>query len=361
MAILNRTTKQWQAIDSAHHLHPFTDFKSLAEEGSIIISKADGVHLTNSDGKQLLDAMSGLWCVNIGYGRKSMAEVAYEQMQELPYYNSFFKTATVPSIELARQLAEITPKDLNYAFFSSSGSEANDTVVRMVKRYWDLKNEPTKKTFISREYAYHGSTMIGVSLGGMTGMHDQGGLLPGFSHIMPPYWYKYGESMSQEEFGLYAANKLEERIIELGAENVAAFTQKFEEVVTAQIDPELLIPQIGIDAVLELNQITAKFNQILKQFAPTGPGNMRPVFMSEHVFMTSNSRKIGGDKTHLRLEVFQEDSPLIKLNCIGFGLGAILDELDEGMPFSIVYNIEENHWNGKTTLQLNLKDIKIEN
>ena len=90
MAILNRTTKQWQEIDSAHQLHPFTDFKSLAEEGSIIISKANGVHLTNSDGKQLLDAMSGLWCVNIGYGRKSMAEVAYEQMQELPYYNSFF-------------------------------------------------------------------------------------------------------------------------------------------------------------------------------------------------------------------------------------------------------------------------------
>ena len=182
MAILNRTTKQWQEIDSAHQLHPFTDFKSLAEEGSIIISKANGVHLTNSDGKQLLDAMSGLWCVNIGYGRKSMAEVAYEQMQELPYYNSFFKTTTVPSIELARQLAEITPKDLNYAFFSSSGSEAIDTVVRMVKRYWDLKNQPSKKTFISREYAYHGSTMIGVSLGGMTGMHDQGGLLPGFSH-----------------------------------------------------------------------------------------------------------------------------------------------------------------------------------
>ena len=94
MAILNRTTKQWQEIDSAHQLHPFTDFKSLAEEGSIIISKANGVHLTNSDGKQLLDAMSGLWCVNIGYGRKSMAEVAYEQMQELPYYNSFFKTET---------------------------------------------------------------------------------------------------------------------------------------------------------------------------------------------------------------------------------------------------------------------------
>ena len=106
MAYLNRTTKQWQEIDTKHHLHPFTDYKSLAEEGSIIVTKADGVHLTTSDDKQLLDAMSGLWCVNVGYGRKNLAEVAYKQMQELPYYNSFFKTATPPSIELAKGLAE---------------------------------------------------------------------------------------------------------------------------------------------------------------------------------------------------------------------------------------------------------------
>ena len=223
MAYLNRTTKQWQDIDTAHHLHPFTDYKSLAKEGTNVIVKADGAHLTNTDDKQFLDAMSGLWCVNVGYGRKNLADVAYKQMQELPYYNSFFKTATAPSIELAQQLAEIAPNDLNHAFFSSSGSEANDTVVRMVRRYWDLKGKPNKKTFISREYAYHGSTMTGVSLGGMTAMHAQGGMMPGFEHVMPPYWYKYGEGMSPEEFGMYTANKIEEKINEIGAENIAAF------------------------------------------------------------------------------------------------------------------------------------------
>jgi len=223
MAYLNRTTKQWQDIDTAHHLHPFTDYKSLAKEGSNIIVKADGAHLINTDDKQFLDAMSGLWCVNVGYGRKNLADVAYKQMQELPYYNSFFKTATAPSIELAQQLAEIAPNDLNHAFFSSSGSEANDTVVRMVRRYWDLKGKPNKKTFISREYAYHGSTMTGVSLGGMTAMHAQGGMMPGFDHVMPPYWYKYGADMSPEEFGLFTANKIEEKINEIGPENVAAF------------------------------------------------------------------------------------------------------------------------------------------
>ena len=223
MAYLNRTTKQWQDIDTAHHLHPFTDYKSLAKEGTNVIVKADGAHLINTDDKQFLDAMSGLWCVNVGYGRKNLAEVAYKQMQELPYYNSFFKTATAPSIELAQQLAEIAPNDLNHAFFSSSGSEANDTVVRMVRRYWDLKGKPNKKTFISREYAYHGSTMTGVSLGGMTAMHAQGGMMPGFEHVMPPYWYKYGGDMSPEEFGMHTANKIEEKINEIGAENIAAF------------------------------------------------------------------------------------------------------------------------------------------
>ena len=223
MAYLNRTTKQWQEIDTKHHLHPFTDYKSLAEEGSIIVTKADGVHLTTSDDKQLLDAMSGLWCVNVGYGRKNLAEVAYKQMQELPYYNSFFKTATPPSIELAKELADLSPHDLNHAFFSSSGSEANDTVVRMVRRYWDLKGKPNKKTFISREFAYHGSTMTGMSLGGMTAMHAQGDMMPGFEHVLPPYRYKYGNEMSHEDFGIFAANKIEEKINEIGADNVAAF------------------------------------------------------------------------------------------------------------------------------------------
>ena len=158
-----------------------------------------------------------------------------------------------------------------------------------------------------------------------------------------------------EQFGghKYAAG------LTMKLENLDAFTQKFEEVVNEQIDDELLIPQINIDAALNLNQITDKFNKVLKQFAPTGPGNMRPVFMSENVFITSNSRKIGEDKTHLRLEVFQEENPEIKFNCIAFGMGHILDDLDEGMPISIAYNIEENHWQGNTTLQLNLKDIKV--
>jgi single-stranded-DNA-specific exonuclease len=157
-----------------------------------------------------------------------------------------------------------------------------------------------------------------------------------------------------EQFGghKYAAG------LTLPLKNIDAFAQKFEAVVANQIEDELLIPQVSIDAPLSLSQINKNFFKVLKQFAPNGPGNMRPVFMSEDVFITPNSRKIGEDKTHLRLEVFQESNPAIKLNCIGFGLGHVLDELDEGVPISIAYNVEENHWNGNTTLQLNIKDIK---
>ena len=136
MHLNNRNTEQWQKIDSAHHLHPFTDFKELINTGTKVIISAEGNYVTDSDNNKILDMMAGLWCVNIGYGRKELADAAYEQMQLLPYYNSFFKTATTPSIELSRILADITPDGIDRFFYGSSGSESNDTVVRLVRRYW---------------------------------------------------------------------------------------------------------------------------------------------------------------------------------------------------------------------------------
>ena len=139
-----RTTQQWQAADAAHYLHPFTDFKSLAAKGSRVITRADNIYLWDSDGHKILDAMSGLWCVNVGYGRTELIEAATRQMTELPFYNSFFQTATPPAIELAELLAEVTPPQFKHVFFSGSGSEGNDTVVRMVRRYWDVLGQPER-------------------------------------------------------------------------------------------------------------------------------------------------------------------------------------------------------------------------
>ena len=217
-------TAGWQALDRQHFLHPFTDHKSLHEHGTRVITRADGVYLWDSEGVRLLDAMAGLWCVNVGYGRHELADVAAAQMRELPYYNNFFKTANPPAIALSALLAEVTPPQFSRVFYAGSGSEANDTIVRLVRRYRDVRGEPKRKTIISRWQGYHGSTVAGASLGGMSAMHEQGDLpIPGIVHIDPPYWYGLGGDLSQEEFGLKAAHLLEEKILELGPETVTAF------------------------------------------------------------------------------------------------------------------------------------------
>ena len=220
----NLDTEQWQELDRLHHLHPFTDSKSLHRKGSRVITRADGVYLWDSEGRKILDAMAGLWCVNIGYGREELARVAYEQMQQLPYYNTFFQTTHPPAVDLAELLSQVTPAHLNHVFFTNSGSEANDTVVRLVRHYWSARGKGSRKIIISRENAYHGSTMAGASLGGMKPMHKQGGLpIPDIEHITQPYWYSLGGDLSPEEFGLQAARALEDKILELGADRVAAF------------------------------------------------------------------------------------------------------------------------------------------
>lgn len=221
-----RATRDWQAADTAHYLHPFTDFKSLAAKGSRIMVRADNIYLWDSEGNKIFDAMSGLWCVNVGYGRSELIDAATRQLKELPFYNSFFQTATKPAIELAELLAQVSPPQFQHVFFSGSGSEGNDTIVRMVRRYWDVLGQPQRKVIISRRNAYHGSTMAGASLGGMSGMHEQGGLpIPGIVHIEQPFWFDLGRSagLTRDEFGLKAAGWLEAKILELGADKVAAF------------------------------------------------------------------------------------------------------------------------------------------
>jgi putrescine aminotransferase len=217
-------THAWQDLDRRHYLHPFTDSRALHARGARIITRAEGVYLWDSDGARILDGMAGLWCVNVGYGRRELAEAAHAQMLELPFYNSFFKTATPPTLALAALLAEVTPAHLNHVFFTSSGSEANDTVVRLVRHYWQVQGQPQRKVIISRWLAYHGSTMAGASLGGMRYMHEQGDLpIPGIEHIEPPYWFEQGGDMDPDTFGLVAARRLEERILAIGADQVAAF------------------------------------------------------------------------------------------------------------------------------------------
>ncbi|MFO8128253.1 aspartate aminotransferase family protein [Yoonia sp.] len=217
-------TDELQALDSAHHLHPFTHANALAAKGPRVITSAKGVWLKDSDGEEIIDGMAGLWCVNIGYGRDELADAAARQMKELPYYNTFFQTTHVPALMLAKKLAELAPDNLNHVFFASGGSDANDTNIRIVRTYWAEKGQPERDVIISRWNAYHGSTIGGASLGGMKGMHGQGGLpIPGIAFIDQPNWWAEGGEMTPEEFGLERARQLEEKIKEIGPERVGAF------------------------------------------------------------------------------------------------------------------------------------------
>jgi len=219
-----RTREEWQALDSEHYLHPFTDHKDLGERKSRIITRADGVYIFDADGNRILDGMAGLWCVNAGYGRQELVEAAHAQLTELPYYNSFFQCASPPSIELAHVLSGISQPHFNRVFYAGSGSEAIDTMIRVVRRYWELQDQPQRTCIIARENAYHGSTIGGTSLGGMSLQRSQGGpLVPGIEHIEQPYWFGSDRSLSPDEFGVEAARLLEEKIDALGEDKVAAF------------------------------------------------------------------------------------------------------------------------------------------
>jgi len=253
----SKTTKQWQAADAAHHLHPFSDMASLNRDGSRVIVKANGIYLWDSDGNKILDGMAGLWCVNAGYGREEIIQAIQEQLKTLPFYNTFFRTTHPAVIELGETLAEVTSSQFNHFFYANGGSDANDTVVRLVHAYWSAIGKPEKRYFISRQNGYHGSTIAGASLGGMGYMHEQmASRMENVAHIMDPNWFANGGDLSPEEFGLQCAGQLETKILQLGAENVAAFiAEPFQGAGGVIFPPSTYWP--------EIQRICKKYNVLL--------------------------------------------------------------------------------------------------
>jgi putrescine aminotransferase len=295
-----RSTLEWQDIDRAHYLHPFTDHASLHRKGTRIITRAEGVYLYDSDGRQLLDGMAGLWCVNLGYGRRELAQAAYQQLLQLPYYNSFFQTAHPPALELARLLGAVTAPQFKRVFLTGSGSEANDTVLRLVRFYWQSMGRAERNIIISRQNAYHGSTVAGASLGGMRPMHAQGGLpIPGIVHIRQPYWYGEGGDLTPEEFGLVAARALEDKILELGADKVAAFiAEPVQGAGGVIIPPRTYWPEIQrivaqYDILLVVDEVICGFGRTGAWFGSDYYG-VRPDLMPIAKGMSSGYLPIGG-------------------------------------------------------------------
>ena len=292
-------TEELQALDAAHHMHPFTDANGLAKKGARIITQGKGVWLTDSRGEKIIDGMAGLWCVNIGYGRPELAEVAARQMNELAYYNTFFQTSHVPAIALATKLAEIAPEGMNHTFFAGSGSEANDTNIRLVRRYWQVKDMPEKRVIIARKNGYHGSTMGGGSLGGMSPIHAHGGMIDGVVHIGQPDWWSEGGDMTPEDFGLMRARELEEKILELGVDKVAAFIgEPIQGAGGVIVPPSTYWPEI--QRIVDKYGILLIADEVITGFGRTGNWfgsqtfGIRPHIMTIAKGLSSGYQPIGG-------------------------------------------------------------------
>ncbi len=292
-------TAELQALDAAHHMHPFTDANALEKKGARIITRAKGVWLNDSEGNRIIDAMAGLWCVNIGYGRRELAEVAARQMEELSYYNTFFQTTHIPAIALAAKIAELAPGDLNHLFFAGSGSEANDTNIRLVRRYWDVKGQSEKRIIIGRKNGYHGSTLGGGSLGGMSGIHAHGGKISGIVHIDEPNWWAQGGDLTPEAFGLERAQQLEKMILDLGVDQVAAFIgEPIQGAGGVIVPPSTYWPEI--QRIVDKYGILLIADEVITGFGRTGNWfgsetfGIRPDIMTIAKGLSSGYQPIGG-------------------------------------------------------------------
>jgi putrescine aminotransferase len=274
-------TAELQARDAAHHLHPFTDHAALGRRGTRVITRGEGVYIIDNDGARILDGMAGLWNVSLGYGRREIIDAVRRQLEVLAYYNTFFQCTHPSATELAEKIAGLAPPGFSHVFFTSSGSEANDTVLRMVRHYWASLGKPDKEVLIARKNGYHGSTVAGASLGGMSAMHAQGALpIPGIVHIGQPHWFREGGDMSPEEFGRARARELEAAIGRLGEGKVAAFiAEPIQGAGGVIIPPAGYWPEIG--RICAEHEILLVADEVICGF-----GRLGHWFGSEHFAVT---------------------------------------------------------------------------
>ena len=294
-----RTTKQWQRLDTQNHLHPFTDYHAYNQKPGRVINRAEHIYIYDTDNNQIMDAMSGLWCCSLGYSQPEIAEAVSRQFSQLPYYNNFFQCSNAPSIELAERLVSITPDQFNHVFFTGSGSEANDTNIRLIRRYWDLKEQPKKRIILSRTNAYHGSTIAAASLGGFNSVHKQFEKLPYVEHLPDPNWFCNGSDLSPEEFGIQTARELEKRIDELGEENVAAFiAEPVQGAGGVIVPPESYWPEV--QRILNERDILFVSDEVICGFGRTGSMfgcqtyNTQPDLITFAKAVTNGFQPLGG-------------------------------------------------------------------
>ena len=232
-AVVQSAPSRFDAYDTAdlwrkdvdHYVHPFTDFAAWKDEGALVMAESEGAYVYDSDGQRYLDAQGGLWCVNAGYGRAEIADAMAAQARKLAYYSPFTNTTSVPGATLAHKLASLAPGSLNHAFFGLSGSDANDTAVRIIHFYFNRLGQPNKKTIITRVNGYHGSSYLAMSLTGVAYDHIGFDIIgePLISRVSGPDLYRRPDQMSPEEYTDHLVDEFRAKVDEIGADNVAAF------------------------------------------------------------------------------------------------------------------------------------------
>jgi len=272
------TEELWRK-DRDHNIHPWTNFASFKEEGSLVMSHAEGPYVYDSDGNQFIDGIGGLWCVNIGYGREEMADAIADQIKQIPYYSTFNHLTTPPAANLAAKLAELAPGSLNHVFFGTGGSMANDTAVRIIHFYFNRLGKKNKKKVIARTDGYHGSTYLAMSMTGVTFDHQGFDLAPDLVHHIPaPNCYRRPEGMTEEAFCDAKVADLENKILELGPENVACFIA--EPIMGAG---GVIVPPKGYHR--KTREVCNKYEVLyISDEVVTGFGRLGHFFASEAVF-----------------------------------------------------------------------------
>ena len=212
-------------IDASTILHPATNADDFSRSGSKIIESGQGIYLRDHRGKQLIDAVAGLWCVNVGYGRGELADAMHKAALELGYYHTFSGMSNTPQIELAERLLDKVPNGLSKVFFGSGGSDGNDSLLKIIWYINNIRDRPQKKKIISRWQAYHGTSVATASLTGLPSFHTAFDLpLNNILHTESPDFFRYGlEGETQQQFSVRRAQQLEELILAQGADTVAAF------------------------------------------------------------------------------------------------------------------------------------------
>ena len=257
--------------DQSFHLHPATNLRTLQKEGPLVITRGEGVYVYDDEGRRYLEGMSGLWCASLGFSERRLAEAAYRQMRELPFYHSFAGKVPAIATELAERLIGMAPADMGKALFANSGSEANDTAIKLVWYVNNALGRPQKKKIISRQRAYHGVTVATASLTGLAFAQEDFDLpIARILHTDCPHYYrgaKAGES--EEAFAARLADSLERLILREGPDTVAAF---FAEPVMAAggviVPPATYFDRIQL--LLKKYEILFVVDEVISGFGRTG-------------------------------------------------------------------------------------------